>query len=165
MRNSLILTFFLLLAAPAFSKGEILFATVTTVIDGNVFEITGDDNFVQRFSLVGVDCPESGQPYYEKAKALLEKLILNKQVRLEVEGKNRWGHYLAIVTIVKTGLDPRIELLEQGLAWTAEKEPLAELELIRLKAQENSRGLWRDENPTPPWIYRRQQSMLQAKSS
>jgi micrococcal nuclease len=165
MRTLLILAFLILLVTSAFPKGEVFFATVTSVIDGNVFEITSEDKLVQRLSLAGIDCPEGGQPYFENAKTLLEKLILNKQVRVQIEGKNRWGHYLAIVTVVKTGLDPRLELLEQGLAWTAEKAPAPELEAIRVNAEGKSRGLWKDENPVAPWIYRRQQSMLQAKSS
>jgi micrococcal nuclease len=56
-------------------------------------------------------------------------------------------------------------LLKEGLAWTAEKNPIPELEEYRIKAKEKERGIWKQENPTPPWIYRRQQSMMQAKSS
>jgi endonuclease YncB( thermonuclease family) len=67
--------------------------------------------------------------------------------------------------VVKNAKDPRIELLEEGLVWTAEKNPAADLEAIRMKAEQKGKGIWKDANPTPPWIYRREQSMLQAKSS
>jgi len=138
---------------------------VVTVIDGNTFEVIGPDKEIQRLVLAGIDSPDPGQPYAEKAKRLLEQLVLNKDVLVQLQGKNRLGNYLAVITLVKNQKDPRIELLEEGLAWTSEKNPMAELEQIRMKAVEKGRGIWQDENPTPPWLYRREQSMMQAKSS
>jgi micrococcal nuclease len=138
---------------------------VITVIDGNTFEVMDPDNQLRRLVLAGVDSPEPGQPFSDKAKKVLEKLILEKEVRIQIEGKNRVGNYLVVISIVKSGIDPRVELLEKGLAWTSEKNPVSELEAIRLKAAEKGKGLWKDQNPIAPWIYRRQQSMLQAKSS
>jgi micrococcal nuclease len=165
MRGLLFLVLFWLSIVIAHANGEVFNAKVVAVIDGNVFEIVADDGQTQRLSLVGIDCPESGQPFFEKAKKALEKIILNKEVRVKMMGKNRWGHYLALVTLVKNGVDPRLALLEDGLAWTAEKDPDAELESIRIKARDKQRGLWSEPNPTAPWIYRRQQTMMQAKSS
>jgi endonuclease YncB( thermonuclease family) len=66
---------------------------------------------------------------------------------------------------MKGELDPRVELLKQGLAWTSEKDPIPELESHRNEAQQKGKGLWKNDNPTPPWIFRRQQSMMQPKSS
>jgi len=164
MKRTLSLVLFFTYAS-VFSAAEEFTARVTSVIDGNTFEVTGQDNGLQRFVLAGIDSPEPGQPYAEKAKRALEDMILNKEVRIQVEGKNRWGQYLAIVTIVRNNKDPRIELLKEGLAWTSEKNPIADLEAIRLSAEQKGKGIWQDENPTPPWIYRREQSMMQAKSS
>jgi len=48
---------------------------------------------------------------------------------------------------------------------TAERNPIDELESIKEKAKEKGKGLWKEQDPTPPWIYRRQQSMMQPKSS
>jgi len=56
-------------------------------------------------------------------------------------------------------------LLETGLAWTAERDPIQELEAIKEKARAKGKGLWKDQDPTPPWIYRRQQTLTQLKSS
>jgi endonuclease YncB( thermonuclease family) len=124
----------------------------------------GPDKEVKKIVLVGIDSPELGQEYGDKAKKFLEKLILEKNVVVKLMGKDRWGNYLAIVTIGdKT--DPRIELLKEGLAWTAERNPIPELEIHRTRAQEKGRGLWKEGNQTPPWIFRRQQSMLEAKGS
>ena len=59
----------------------------------------------------------------------------------------------------------REKLLEAGLAWTSEKNPIAELEAIKEKSREKGKGLWKEQEPTPPWVFRRQQSMTQFKSS
>jgi Mg-chelatase subunit ChlI len=54
-------------------------------------------------------------------------------------GKDRFGDYLAVVKI-NGKVDPRIELLKNGLAWTAEKNPADALEQYRLEAQQKRKG-------------------------
>jgi micrococcal nuclease len=154
--------FFIWITGEAVSQNEFS-GEVVNVIDGNTLEVKGTDNTTYKLVLAGIDSPEPGQDFADKAHKLLEKLMLNKEVTVKLSGKDRWGNYVAVV--MKGDKDPRVELLEEGLAWTAEKNPLPELEEIRIKAQQKAKGLWKSENPTPPWIYRRQQSMMQAKSS
>ena len=135
---------------------------VVSVLDGNTIEVADKDQQRYKFMLVGIDCPELGQPYGEQAKAFMEKLVLNKIVTISLAGKDRMGNSLAVVK-VKGTKDLRIELLKEGLAWTAERNPDPELDGYKSKAQEKGIGLWQSENPTPPWTFRREQSMLEAK--
>jgi micrococcal nuclease len=144
--------------------GNVLNGKVTSVIDGNTIEMLTDDNESYKIMLYGIDSPELGQEYGEKAKKFLEKIILDKNVNVNIQGKDRWGNRLGIILIEGT-LDPRFNLLEAGLAWTAERDPVQELEVIKEKAREKGKGLWKEQDPTPPWIYRRQQTMTQLKSS
>jgi endonuclease YncB( thermonuclease family) len=137
---------------------------VVTVVDGNTIQVASLDGDSYKILLYGIDCPELDQEFGEKAKKALEKLLLNRDVTIEIQGKDRWGNRLGIVSFPGEE-DPRKELLKQGLAWTAERNPLPELEVIRAEAQESGKGLWREENPTPPWIFRRQQTLTQFKSS
>jgi len=137
---------------------------VTAVIDGNTLEVTADNNEIHKVMLAGIDCPEITQEFGEQARQYLEKLTLNKKVTVNFTGKDRWGNYLGIV-LVKGSVDPRVDLLKEGLAWTAERNPDPEFEAHRARAQEKGKGLWKDNNPTPPWTYRREQSMMEAKSS
>jgi micrococcal nuclease len=137
---------------------------VISVIDGNTLEVVGDDNEVHKVQLAGIDCPELGQEYGDRAKAYLQNRILDKEVVVTFIGKDRWGNYLATVMINGT-IDIRLELLEEGLAWTAERNPLSELETVKEEAREKEKGLWKLDNPTPPWVYRRQQTMMQVKGS
>jgi micrococcal nuclease len=142
---------------------DIVTARVVSVIDGNTLEILGEDNETRKIILAGIDSPELSQEYGEKARKFLEKIALEKSVTVQITGKDRKGTTIAIVTIEDK--DPRVELLKEGLAWTSEKNPVPDLETIRLKAQEKGKGLWKQDNPTPPWTFRREQSMLEAKSS
>ncbi|HYI76633.1 MAG TPA: thermonuclease family protein, partial [Chryseolinea sp.] len=111
-----------------------------------------------------IDSPELGQEFGQDAKKFLEKILLRKNVTVQLKGKDRFGNHLAIVKI-KGKVDARIEVLKNGFAWTSEKDPNEELEQYRITAQQSRSGLWRQENPIPPWTYRRQQTMLTPKSS
>ena len=97
---------------------EILKGKVVNVIDGNTFEMIAEDNETYKVMLFGVDSPELEQEYGDKAKNLLEKLLLNKTITAKIQGKDRKGIRLGI-TVAEGAADPRIELLEAGLAWTA----------------------------------------------
>lgn len=144
-------------------SNDVLTARVVAVIDGNTVEIVGEDNETRQIILAGIDSPELTQEYGEKAKKFLEKIALEKNVTVQITGKDRKGTAIGIITIEDK--DPRIDLLKEGLAWTAEKNPIPDLETIRAKAQEKGKGLWKQDNPTPPWTHRREQTMLQPKSS
>lgn len=146
------------------TAGDEITGKVISVIDGNTLEVESGLNEKQKIMLAGIDSPELHQEYGDKAKKLLEKLTLDKSVTVKFVGKDRWGNYLAEV-VVEGKFDPRVELLKEGLAWTAERNPAPALEEYRTKAQQKGKGLWKQQDPTPPWIFRRQQTMLQAKSS
>lgn len=138
-------------------------AKVTAVIDGNTVEVVNAANEKIKVLLAGIDCPELGQDYGDKAKQYLEKILLRKQVTVTLQGKDRHGNNLGVVMVGDD--DPRIKLLKEGLAWTAEKNPNPDLEPYRTWAQQKGKGLWKTDNPTPPWTYRRQQTMTAPKSS
>jgi micrococcal nuclease len=146
------------------STSDELVGKVITVVDGNTLEVIGNDNQTHTIFLMGIDSPELNQEFGDKAKRMLEKLSLEKNVMVRFKGKDRKGNDLAEV-LVEGKIDIRIELLKEGMAWTTERNPLPELEEHRIKAQQKGKGLWKQEDPTPPWTFRRQQTMLQAKSS
>lgn len=135
---------------------------VVAVLDGNTFEMLAEDNDIYRILLYGIDCPESGQPFAEEAKKELEKLILKQKITVDIQGKNRLGVRMGVVV---SRDDPRELLLRNGLAWTSENNPQSDLERLRLEAEAKKTGIWAETNPVPPWIFRREQSMLQPKMS
>lgn len=141
-----------------------IIGTVISVIDGNTVEVQSTSKDKYKVVLAGIDCPELAQQYGTEAKKYLEKLALKKTVTLQLKGKDRNGNHIAIL-LLNGDDDLRVELLKQGLAWTSEKGSNADLDPYRSWAQQKKKGLWQEENPTPPWTYRRQQSMREAKSS
>ena len=137
-------------------------ATVTFIVDGNTIELLTSDKRKLKVLLYGIDSPELGQKFGIEAKKYLQDKLLNKQVSVDFKGKDSNGHLLAVVTI-ESGIDIRVELLKEGLAWTAEKDAIMDLEPYRIWAQRKGRGLWQEQNPLPPWTYRRQQAMQKPK--
>jgi micrococcal nuclease len=142
---------------------ELVSGKVVTVIDGNTVEVVAEDNETYKVILYAIDCPELGQDYGDKAKRFLEKLLLDKSVQVQMKGKDRWGTRLGVILIDGQD-DPRYNLLKEGLAWTAEVNPDPEFEGLKEEARDKGKGLWKQENPTPPWKFRRQQTLLQPKS-
>jgi endonuclease YncB( thermonuclease family) len=140
----------------------VMHAKVISVFDGNTIEVLTKENQKLKVLLYGIDSPELGQKFGSEAKKYLERIVLNKQVEIELIHKDSFGNHVGIV-IFDDRVDLRIELLKEGLAWTAEKNFPMELEPYRTWAQRKGRGLWQEENPVPPWIYRRQQAMEKPK--
>lgn len=155
---------FWLVFSVAAANSEGITGKVISVIDGNTIEFQTADNEVFKFVLSGIDAPELNQEFGQEAKKFLEKLVAGEEAVITIEGKDRLGNRVGTLKYGKDK-DPRAELLEKGLAWTAEKNPKPEFEILKEAAKSHEKGLWEQPNPTPPWTFRRQQTMLTAKSS
>jgi micrococcal nuclease len=147
------------LANPTEINGKVI-----SVVDGNTVEFQTANNEIFKFVLSGIDAPELSQEFGEEAKKFLEKLVVGEEAVIIIEGKDRLGNRVGTLKYGKDK-DPRPELLERGLAWTSEKNPKPEFENLKEAAKSHEKGLWDQPNPTPPWTFRRQQTMLTAKSS
>lgn len=135
---------------------------VVNVIDGNTFEIIDEYDEVTKFMLSEVDCPELGQDLSQEAKSFTEKLILKKKVEVTHNGKDWLGNKLVTIKL-KNGKLLHEELLSQGLAW-ASKKASSNSSNLQTSAQSSKIGIWTASDPTPPWVFRRQQTMMSAKS-
>ncbi len=138
---------------------------VVSVIDGNTIEILTDDGEKLLIKLSEVDSPELSQEFGKEALAYTTKFCLNKIVEINVVGKDRKGSRLGIVKL-KNGKQLNSSLLKSGLAWHRDQcVDQCEMKLLEEKAKKRKLGLWTAPDPTPPWIYRRQQSMRRSKSN
>ena len=125
---------------------------VIKVIDGDTIEVKSK---IQSFRvrLAGIDCPESSQPYGDSAKIKTGEICLNKTVRIEKTGSDKYGRTIAFVTIGKISLNKT--LLASGLAWHYSYfDHSPEFTQIEMKAKINHLGLWRQSNPIEPCKYR-----------
>jgi micrococcal nuclease len=145
------------------AQPQTIHAEVIAVIDGNTLQVSSNDDESYLIILLGIDCPELMQDFGKDAKSFTESRLLHEQVVVHIYGKDRYKNYIG-VALTMDSTDVRVTLLEEGLAWTSERNPISDLEAIRTEAASEKRGLWIYGDPTPPWIYRRQNSMSAPKS-
>lgn len=85
---------------------------ITKIIDGDTFLIEGGSSV----RILGIDADEKGYPCYEAAKNELEKIILNREIRLEKgkENLDQYCRYLRYVFLDNKNIS--LELVREGLA-------------------------------------------------
>lgn len=133
---------------------------VMGVVDGNTLVVKIEDGEELEVKLQGVDAPELEQNYGTESKSYLEKVALRKKINLEMVGKNRWGDQIARVYL-RNGTCLSSVMVRNGLAWVMKTEERKQLEE---KARGDKIGLWKEQNPIPPWIFRRERMMQKPKS-
>ena len=128
---------------------------VVRVLDGDTIEVLHDQR-PERIRLSGIDCPEKGQAFGQKAKQAASALVLVKEVTLQTYGKDKYRRTLAEV-LLPDGTNVNHELVKDGWCWWYRKYAPqdAELERLEREARDAKKGLWQDPAPIPPWVYRK----------
>ena len=128
---------------------------VVSVLDGDTIEVLHKKR-AERTRLSGIDCPEKGQPFGEKAKQAASALVFGKEVTVQTHGKDKYGRTLADV-LLPDGKNVNHTLVKDGWCWWYRKYALGDTTLERLEteAREAQRGLWADPHPVPPWEWRK----------
>lgn len=115
-------------------------------------------------NLYGVDAPETaepgleGQPFGQEALELARRLLPKGQpVVIHDMRQDTMGRDKGSIVTLPGGATLQAELLKAGLAWVT---PLHcgncwHWKRLQREAQRAKRGLWRDENPEPPWEWRK----------
>lgn len=87
-------------------------ALVTKIIDGDTIIVEGGRDV----RLLGMDADERGHPCYKLASERLEQLVLNKEVRLESDSrdKDKYGRYLRWIWLGDELINER--LVVEGMA-------------------------------------------------
>ena len=129
---------------------------VVRVLDGDSLRVQRGKKIVE-IRLYGIDCPEWGQDYGNKAKKSLKKKIYHKNVHVTAKDVDRYGRVVALVS-GSAGLVNR-ELVREGLAWMYPKYCLdeslcSELGNLQKKAKSRKLGLWRAKHPISPWYWK-----------
>lgn len=115
---------------------------VTRVIDGDTLVLISGE----RVRLLGIDTPETGQPYYQEAKEWLISMAEGQPVALESgdEDRDKYGRLLRHVFLGATHLN--LELVKLGLAEVYMMEPGEKYYSIFLEAEAQAReqglGIW-----------------------
>jgi endonuclease YncB( thermonuclease family) len=156
----LISQFFLIVVPFAFSCSsqpqlDKLTGKVVKIADGDTFTLLVSGNMQVRVRLYGIDCPENGQPFGNKAKQFTAEQIFGKQVLVEIKDKDRYGRTIGLV-ITEAGKNLNELLLQNGLAWhykMHDKNP--EWAAFEKEARESGIGLWSYKDSMAPWDWRK----------
>ena len=128
---------------------------VVRVLDGDTIEVLHNQR-PERIRLSGIDCPEKGQAYGQKAKHAASSLVFGKEVTLQTHGKDKYGRTIADVLLLD-GSNVNHALVKEGWCWWYRKYAPGNTTLERLEAEarESRMGLWADPHPVPPWEWRK----------
>ena len=134
---------------------------------GKVVGIKGGDTVVVLDSLnqqttlrlAEFDCPEKKQAFGEKAKQFTSNEIYLKTIRYFVTDIDRYGRTIAMIYYDDDNKYLSEEIVKAGMGWQYKKYSksikLAELEET---ARQNKTGLWIEDNPVEPAVWRNTQT-------
>jgi endonuclease YncB( thermonuclease family) len=159
MKNALLATLVLVICNAAFAESYT--ARVVSIADGDTVTVLDAENIQHKIRLVGIDAPEKHQPYGNVSRMHLGKLVHQRTVTIDTNMRDKYKRELG--KVILDGKDINLEQVRAGYAWhykkymreqsTVDRESYAQAED---EARENRLGLWRDENPEPPWDFRHQ---------
>jgi len=153
MRLLVALLFAIMLLVPAWAgdfSGSVIY-----VSDGDTIEVL-HSQYSERIRLYGIDCPEKGQAYGNKAKQVVLALVFGKDITLQTHGKDKYKRTIADVFLAD-GTNVNHELVKEGWCWWYRRYAPEDVDLQRLEqdARDAKKGLWADPQPIPPWVWRR----------
>jgi endonuclease YncB( thermonuclease family) len=124
------------------------------VYDGDTVTCLDENNQQQKVRLAEIDAPESGQDFGKVSREALAAMVFGRTVEVTDQGRDRYGRWIARLSV--DGIDVNRQMVASGNAWvyTAySKDPsMAE---AQKDAQAAKLGLWSQDNPVPPWDYRK----------
>jgi len=127
---------------------------VVGVSDGDTITVLRDRR-PEKIRLLGIDAPEKGQPFGERAKQFTSSLAFRREVTVRVTGHDRYGRTVADVVLLD-GRSLSRELVRAGYAWWYRQYSTdGTLEDLERHARGARAGLWTDGHPVPPWEWRR----------
>ncbi len=137
-------------------ENQTFFAKVIRIIDGDTMEVLYKEVPI-KIRLAHIDCPEKRgkQPFGNNAKIALANLCFGQQVTVYGENYDRYKRLIAVIINNKKQVVNQ-ELVKQGMAWHFKRYSTDELyNALELEARKNKVGLWQESNPTPPWNWRK----------
>lgn len=135
------------------SKGEGYL--VTGVKDGDTIDLLIDGK-KQIVRLANIDAPEKKQPFGNKAKQFLSDLCYRQKITLIHSNEYDQYNRLIAEAISLQGVNLNKEIVKNGLAWHYKRYSKDKTyEALENEARGLKIGLWADNNPIAPWIWRK----------
>ncbi len=126
---------------------------ILKVKDGDTFDYLDCNGVIHTVRLAGIDTPEKGQPFANKAKEKLSSLLHSGKITLLRTGSG--NHKRLAMEVFVDGIDVNLELVKSGFAW---REPRFDKAGKYIQAETDAKnakiGLWSDPTSVAPWEYR-----------
>ena len=174
IKTSKYLTLIALVVFGLFQAGHIFFGhtqaadkdTITVKVvgisDGDTITVLTVNKQQLKVRLAGIDAPERSQAFGMTARKHLADQIYGKNIELETRGTDKYKRTLGVVYLNEQDINEL--MIKDGFAWFYRKYASSqpEEEAARYAAAEESAkseelGLWASKDPTPPWVYRKEQ--------
>ena len=146
----------LLFPAPAFSE-QANAGIVSKVLDGDSLIVKLAPGRSVEIRLAEIDAPEKDQPFGDRSRNELKKLISGEPVRIEIYDVDAYGRLVAHIYRLRDQLHVNAWMVGNGLAWVYPKYAEDEKLFAREKnAREKSIGIWSlpTKQQIPPWKWR-----------
>lgn len=143
------------LAPKATAQGEVPASAmkhrVKRIVDGDTVYMRDGT----KVRLHGIDTPERDQPYGKQATRNLDKLIGGKVFVVEKD-TDRYGRLVGNL-YTPEGVNVNLEMVCNGSAWWYSRYAKNDRAMASCQddAREAGLGLWADDDPTPPWEWRK----------
>lgn len=116
-----IFVIFVLNSVPCLAVNAEFSGEVVGIADGDTIKVMHDGR-PEKIRLFGIDCPEKGQAFGNKAKQFSSELAFGKTVTVQEHGLDKYGRTIGVV-ILPDGRNLNRELVAAGLAWWYESIP------------------------------------------
>jgi endonuclease YncB( thermonuclease family) len=135
--------------------------TFGRAVDGDTVVLL-DKTQNERVRLFGIDAPEKGQPFAKEGAEYVTEMCEGQEIFLTVLGRDKYRRTLGLLDCGEVSINEG--LLMNGLAW-AYTEYLEKYKdeypfhyffnAHETFAKDRKLNIWSEENPIPPWEYRK----------
>ena len=136
------------------------FGTMAGDITGKIVSVTDRDTIKvldgkqeRKVRLIGIDAPERGQPFSDRAKRTLSGLVFGKTARVTWKTHDKYDRIFVDVYIGGAWINR--DMVERGMAWAYDPSTTKQLRQAEAQARNSRLGLWTDKAPVPPWEFRK----------
>jgi endonuclease YncB( thermonuclease family) len=140
---------------PLLLSAQLLKGKAVKITDGDTFTLLVDGHEQVRIRIDGIDAPEKGQAFGNRAKEYLSGMIWGEELTVRVMKTDKNGRSIGKVSTPSV-VDVGLEMIKAGYAWQYrdynKEKPYEDAEIL---ARRNRNGLWQDKNPIRPQDFRK----------
>ncbi|MBW1636812.1 MAG: thermonuclease family protein [Deltaproteobacteria bacterium] len=129
---------------------------MTRIIDGDSVVVKRGEKYIE-IRLYGIDSPEWKQHSSGMSREFIKNLIYKKKVRVISLYHDSYGRLVALIE--HDGQDINGDMIKAGMAWVypkyCRKTVCREWSENQVKAKNEGRGLWSEDDPLSPWQWKR----------